>query len=160
MMDRRTFLAGTGAVLLAEPHLVYAQQPGKVYRIGWLAGAPNPPERWKIFLDAMREHGWIEGQNFTMEFRIVEFGRAEAAARELVNLTVDLLLTVNTSNAWAARRATSTIPIVMVTSGYPVETGLAASLARPGGNVTGTRATPGGRCGASTSSSSGSSCPA
>ena len=143
-MDRRTFLAGTGSVLLAAPHVAHAQQAGKVYRIGWLAGAPNPPERWKFFLDAMRERGWIEGQNFTMEFRIVEFARAEAAARELVNLNVDLLLAVNTSNAWAARRATSTIPIVMVTSGYPVETGLAASLARPGGNVTGNASYAGG----------------
>ena len=143
-MDRRTFLAGTGSVLLAGPHVAHAQQAGKVYRIGWLAGAPNPPERWRFFLDAMRERGWIEGQNFTAEFRIVEFARAEAAARELVNLKVDLLLTVNTSNAWAARRATSTIPIVMVTSGYPVETGLAASLARPGGNVTGNAAYAGG----------------
>ncbi len=143
-MDRRTFLAGTGSVLLAAPHVAHAQQAGKVYRIGWLAGAPNPPERWKVFLDAMRERGWIEGQNFTTEFRVVEFARAEAAARELVNLKVDLLLTVNTSNAWAARRATSTVPIVMVTSGYPVETGLAASLARPGGNVTGNASYAGG----------------
>ena len=159
-MDRRTFLARTGSALLAAPHVAHAQQAGKFYRIGWLAGVPNPPDRWKLFLEAMRERGWIEGQNFTMEFRIVEFARAEASARELVNLNVDLLLAVNTSNAWAARRATSTIPIVIVTSGYPVETGLAASLARPGGNVTGNAVYAGGRCGASTSSSSGNSCPA
>jgi putative ABC transport system substrate-binding protein len=124
--------------ILLVPGAGEAQQLGKVYRIGLLSPSPalfliEP------FLVEMRDLGWVEGQHFTMERRIAgpRLDVAEALARELVDLDVDVIVTVVSGAAVAARRATARVPIVMVTSGYPVEAGLAESLARPGGNVTG-----------------------
>lgn len=120
-----------------------AQPPVKVYRIGVLANAlPTAPQAvrlWEAFAEAMRERGYIEGQNFVIERRSTE-GRLEqspALAAELVGLKVDLLVAVGTAGARAAQQATSAIPIVVVYVLDPVEGGLVASLARPGGNVTG-----------------------
>jgi len=140
MITRRTFLAGTGAVLLASP-LAPAQQPERVYRIGWLdlrspSGARPEIE---VFTQAMRELGWAEGKNLAFEFRFAE-GKSERLpdlAVEIVRLNVDLILAVSTPAVQAARQATTTIPIVMHYVGDPVESGLVSSLARPGGNVTG-----------------------
>ncbi len=141
MMDRRTFLASTGAVLLAAPLAAEAQQAGKAYRIGMLettSAALNAAN-----LDALRkglgELGYAEGQNLEIVYRSSD-GRDERfpdLASELVRLKVDLILTRGTQPALAAKNATGTIPVVMAASGDPVATGIVASLARPGGNVTG-----------------------
>jgi putative ABC transport system substrate-binding protein len=144
MIDRRTFLAGTGAVLLAAPLAAEAQQAGKVWRIGILGTASTPEDLTlrKAFLQGLRERGYVEGQNLVIERRYSE-GSAEQFADfavELVRLKVDVIVAPGTQAAKAAKQASDTIPIVMVTVGDPVGTGLVASLARPGGNVTGASA--------------------
>jgi putative ABC transport system substrate-binding protein len=140
-MDRRTFLAGMGAVLLAAPLAVEAQ-PGKVYRIGLLDySSPNPGRQawWNAFRQRMRELGYVEGQNVSFEPRWAQGDqvRVRKLAAELVGLKVDLIATGGQSAAIAAKRVTSTIPIVMATGSDPVALGIVASLRHPGGNVTG-----------------------
>jgi putative ABC transport system substrate-binding protein len=109
-------------------------------RIGVLvAGNPNPEPFWRIFREGLRDLGYIEGQNILFEFRSAE-GKANLIpnlATELVHLKVDIIVTWYTQAAQAAKQATNEIPIVMADAGDPVGTGLVASLARPGGNVTG-----------------------
>jgi putative ABC transport system substrate-binding protein len=140
VIDRRTFLAGTGAVLLAGPLAAEAQQAAKVARIGYLStnhGA-NPHLR-EAFLQGLRDLGYVEGRNLVMEYRDAE-GKSErlpALAAELVALKVDVLVAGGTPQALAAKHATRTIPIVFSAAGDPVTSGLVTSLARPGGNVTG-----------------------
>src|SRR6266568_6456288 len=138
-MDRRTFLAGTGAVLLVAP-LAEAQQAAKVPRIGYLSPnlAANPPQH-EAFRQGLRDLGYAEGRNVVIEYRSAEgkFERLPALAAELVALKVDVIVTSETPAALAAKRATSTIPIVFPFAVDPVTSGLVASLARPGGNVTG-----------------------
>src|SRR5437867_9154572 len=124
------------SLILAPPLDGAAQQTGKVYRIGELREGPAPPP--KPFADAMGEFGWIEGQNFKIERR--HAGRREqlpVLAAELVQLKVDLILTSGTPATRAAKEATKTIPVVFNLAGDPVESGLVASFARPGGNLTG-----------------------
>jgi ABC-type uncharacterized transport system substrate-binding protein len=125
-------------VALAAPLAAEAQQAGKVYRIGLLSSRPYPP-MLESFVAEMGRTGWIEGRDYVLDpsYTEGEQSRAATLAKELVNRRVDLILTSNTANALAARQASDTIPIVMLASGYPVESGLASSLARPGGNVTG-----------------------
>jgi putative ABC transport system substrate-binding protein len=146
-MDRRTFLAGTGAVLLASPLAAEAQQTGKVYRIAHLSvnAAPNTPETariWAAYTQGLRELGWVEGQNLAIERRYAD-GRIERLpdlAAELVALKVDVM---TVSAGWAGVRAakeatkTTNTPIVMTGISYPVAAGFVVSLARPGGNITG-----------------------
>jgi putative ABC transport system substrate-binding protein len=136
---RRRFLQL--ATLIAIPRAAAAQPPGKAYRLGILGLAREHPLIGPFF-DALREVGWVDGRNLSVEFRPTggDPARADAAARELVALKVDLIVTYVTGNAVAAKRNTADIPIVMLTSGYPVEVGLAASYARPGGNLTGNTA--------------------
>ncbi len=142
MIDRRTFLIGTGSVLLASP-LAAEAQPGKVYWIGVLSqGSPDSGSsvlagRQALF-QRLHESGWIVGQNLAVERRYAEgkLDRLPAFAAELVQLKVSVLLALGTPAALAAKRATATIPIVMFAAD-PVGTGLVASLGRPGGNVTG-----------------------
>jgi putative ABC transport system substrate-binding protein len=141
VIDRRTFLAGTGAVLLAAPLAAEAQQAGKVWRIGSLYMYPPSPQdgMWKSFVQSLRDHGYIEGQNLHIEQRSAE-GRAERLpilAAELVQLGVSVIVTNGLGPSRAAKEATATIPIVFLEVGDPVGLGLVASLARPGGNVTG-----------------------
>ena len=142
-MRRRDFIAllgGAAAPSILWPLAARAQQ-GKVWRIGFLetiAAAQNATNM-DAFRKGMREHGYIEGQNFTIEYRSAD-GRSErypVLAAELVRLNVDLIVTRATPAVIAAKNATATIPIVMAASGDPVGTGAVASLARPGGNVTG-----------------------
>jgi len=138
VLDRRTFLAGTGAGLLAAPLAVEAQQ---VHRIGMLETTPVAlnAANLEAFRQGLRALGYVERQNYAIEYRSAD-GRAErfpGLAAELVRLKVDLLVTRGTPAALAAKKATRTIPIVMATSGDPVGTGVVSSLARPGGNVTG-----------------------
>jgi putative ABC transport system substrate-binding protein len=126
-------------LLLAALLAAEAQPPGKVYRIGYLATIPPPAHLWDALLDGLRERGYREGRNLVFERRFSE-GNAErfpAFAAEMVQLKVDLIIAITTPAALAAKNATTTIPIVMTTAIDPVGAGLVASLARPGGNVTG-----------------------
>ncbi len=125
--------------LLAVPLAAAAQPPGKVYRIGYLGTNPPPADWWDALLDGLRERGYSEGRNLAFERRLSQ-GQAERfpkLAAELVQLRVDLILVHTTPAAIAARNATQTIPIVFPTAIDPVGAGLVASLARPGGNLTG-----------------------
>ena len=140
MIDRRTFLAGTGAVLLAAPLATEAQQSRKVYRIGYLTlGSPPPGAFLKSFLQGLRDLGYVEGRDFVMEYRWAEGhpDRLPRLAAELVRANVDVIVTGGTQSTRAAKQATQTIPIVFATMGFPVEKGIVKSLARPGENVTG-----------------------
>jgi putative tryptophan/tyrosine transport system substrate-binding protein len=129
--------------LLMAPLAAEAQPPTKVHRIGVLASSPSPgPGRspfTEAFLEEMRALGYVEGQHLVLEVRGAagQYERFPALAAELVRLPVDVLLVPNTPAALAAKHATTTIPIVMVGLGDPVGSGLVASLARPGGNITG-----------------------
>ena len=143
MVDRRTFLSALTGGLLATPLTAEAQPAGKVYRIGYLTSGfkevPGSNPGLAPFSQSLRELGYVEGRNLTLEIRYAE-GRTErfpALAAELANLKVDVLVAVSTPGALAAKQATSTIPIVMVSVGEPVEVKLVDSLAHPGGNVTG-----------------------
>jgi putative ABC transport system substrate-binding protein len=128
-----------GAVLVA-PLAAEAQQAGRVYRIGYMGTTPLPRHMWESFVTELRALGWIEGQNIIFERRFSE-GRAErfkTFAEDFVRLKVDMILTAGgLPPAQAAKDATATLPIVLVTGGDPVITGLVTSLARPGGNITG-----------------------
>ena len=136
-MSRRSFCRTAAAVLVA-PGIATAQG-SKVRRIGVLEpGMPNPDGERKE-AEPLRKLGWIEGQNLQVERRY-DYGRSEALqslADELVRAKVEIIVTGGTPATLAAKRATSTIPIVIRAAGDPVLTGLVASLARPGGNVTG-----------------------
>jgi|RhiMetdeSRZDD1v2_1073273.scaffolds.fasta_scaffold421068_2 ABC-type uncharacterized transport system substrate-binding protein len=129
-------------VLLALGVIAEAQQPKKVSRIGYLAVNSPSADRHldETFKQSLGELGWIEGRNIAIEYRSAE-GKADRLpdlAAELVRLNVDVILsTGGTPGAQAAKKATGTIPIVFTSSGDPIATGLVASLARPGGNVTG-----------------------
>jgi ABC-type uncharacterized transport system substrate-binding protein len=142
-MERRTFLAMVSGSLLVAPLAAEAQQAGKVWRIGVLAGSPpTTPEAarpWEALMLRLRELGYVEGQNLVVERRWAE-GRADRyheLAAELVALKPDVIIAAFTPSVSAAKRATSTIPIVMAIAGDPAGTGLVASLSRPGGNITG-----------------------
>jgi putative tryptophan/tyrosine transport system substrate-binding protein len=142
MVDRRTFLAGTGAVLLATPLAAEGQQAGKVWRIGLLSLAASDPAsaaRWTAFREQLREQGYLEGQNVVFESRWgnEQVARLPSLAAELINIKVDIVVTATSEAAFAAKQATSSIPIVTATGSDLVMLGLVASLARPGGNVTG-----------------------
>jgi putative ABC transport system substrate-binding protein len=140
-MDRRRFLLTSLAGALAAPLAAGAQQAGKVYRIGYLsAGGPAPLNTPDAFKDARRGLGYVEGKNLVIDYRFAEgrFDRLPDLAAELVRLKVDIIVTNPTQATAAAKNATETIPIVMISGSVdPVGLGLVASLARPGGNVTG-----------------------
>jgi putative ABC transport system substrate-binding protein len=139
-MERREFITLLGGAA-AWPLAARAQQPPRLPTIGYVAA--NTPsvesQRIVVFVQRLRELGWIEGRTIAIEVRWGE-GRNERFAEiaaEFVRLKVDVIVTVGTPAAVAAQRATSVIPIVFAPSGDPVATGLVTSLARPGGNVTG-----------------------
>ncbi len=135
MMDRRTFLAGTGAVLLAAPLAAEAQSSTTTPRIGLLADATS----WEPLRLGLRDLGYVEGKSIALEERSSQ-GRSERfsdLASELVRLNVNIIVTWGTPATLAAKQATTTIPIVMASAGDPVSSGLVSSLAHPGGNVTG-----------------------
>ena len=137
-MERRVFI-GTLAGLLAAPLAAEAQEARKAYRIGLLSPTSQSPSIEAI-REGLRTLGYVEGQNLVIEYRSAEgrFDRLPDFAVELVRLHVDVIVAVVTQASLAAKNATSTIPIVMMAVGDPVGAGLVASLARPGGNVTGT----------------------
>src|SRR5215470_13749972 len=128
------------ALVVVGP-VAHAQQPGKVFRIGFLGSstASGIAVRLDVFRQELTKLGWIEGKNITIEYRFAEQKqkRLPELAADLVRLKVDLIVTSGGPTPLAAKGATSTIPIVMTTSVDPVAEGLIASLARPGGNVTG-----------------------
>ena len=143
-MERRAFLGAVTGGLLTAPLAAEAQPAGKVPRIGVVASTTSVAELGQhsgvgAFVQKLRELGWNEGQNIVIERRTSE-GNAERFAPltvEFMALGVDVIVLVSQAGAVAARSVTATMPIVMVTSAHPVEAGLAASLGRPGGNVTG-----------------------
>lgn len=139
-MDRRTFIGSVASGLLALPFAAEPQPPGKVYRLGILVNTRDVPRTsWDEFFRELRDRGYVEGQNLSIEWRYSE-GHAERwpeLATELVGLKVDAIVVNTTPAALAAKKATSTIPVIITTAIDPVGAGLAASLARPGGNVTG-----------------------
>jgi putative ABC transport system substrate-binding protein len=139
---RRTFLAVIGCGALAAPLKSFAQQPsGKVHRIGFLGSgsAVAVSKPLEEFRAGLRDLGYVEGRNIAIEYRWGDgkFERLPGLAAELIRLKIDLIAVWGTPAALAAKRATSTLPIVMIAVGDPEETGLVASLARPGGNLTG-----------------------
>jgi putative tryptophan/tyrosine transport system substrate-binding protein len=140
-VNRRAFLGGLASVALARPTVAAAQPPGKVYRIGFLGG--GSPTGYAPHVAALRlglqDHGYVEGRNVTLEFRWAEgkYERLPGLASELIRLNVDVIVTQGTPAALAAKQATTAIPVVMTIVGTPVESGVVASLARPGGNITG-----------------------
>jgi putative ABC transport system substrate-binding protein len=140
-MDRRTFLAGTGAVLLAAPLAATGQQAGRVYRIGVLVqGGPTTTamRTQSDFVTRLRELGWVEGRNVAFEDRrAIALGQLSSFAAELVRLKVDVIFASGTLATRAAKQATPSIPIVMLVGVDPVSDNLIASLPRPGGNITG-----------------------
>ena len=141
-MPRRVFMAIIAGGLLAAP-LAAEAQPATVARIGLLSsGSVNSPEAQVMlnaFQEELRELGYIQGQNIVVEYRQAEgeMGRLPSLASDLARLKVDLIVAAATPAARAAQRATSKIPIVAVAMGDPIADGLVATLARPGGNVTG-----------------------
>src|SRR5262250_3036955 len=139
-MRRRNFIMLLGGAA-AWPLAAGAQQAGKPPTIGFL-GSANPSienQRVAAFVQRLRELAWIDGRNLAIEYRWAD-GRNERyteAAAEFVRLKVDVIVTVTTPATLAAKQATAVIPIVFAAVNDPVGTGLVASLARPGGNVTG-----------------------
>jgi ABC-type uncharacterized transport system substrate-binding protein len=143
VITRRAFLGTLAGGLLAAP-LAAEAQAGKVARVGILSVDHAPDAAMSPFFAALRELRWIAGQNIVFEARYAagQTDRLPALAAELVRLKVDLIVTFLNQETLAAKQATASIPIVMVLGVYPVEAGLVASLARPGGNVTGTTVAP------------------
>ena len=144
MISRRQVVLALGASTLAVPLSSLAQQQAKVWRIGFLAvlsrsTLSNPDVDYDAFVKGMRELGYIEGKNLVIEWRFAD-GKYELLPRlaaELVQMQVQVIVTHSTPGIRAAQRATSTVPIVMAAVADPVGSGFAASLVRPGGNITG-----------------------
>lgn len=136
-MKRREFIAGIAAV--AVHPLAARGQASRMYRLGYLSAGTHNPRLYGFFQQGLKELGWVEGQNIIIERRYAEGhpNRLPDLARELIVLKVDLIVASPTVPALAARNATNTIPIVAIGFDNPLQHGLAASLARPGGNVTG-----------------------
>lgn len=135
-MKRRTFCTALGAIFVAWPLFAAGQPQKKLFRVGFLSASPSIDQ---AFIEGLYDLGYREGQNTVIEPRSArgDLTRLATLAIELVALKPDLIVTQGSPAAQAAKKATSTIPIVMATSGDAVGAGLVASLARPGGNVTG-----------------------
>jgi putative ABC transport system substrate-binding protein len=141
-LDRRTFVCTLTGSLLAAPLAAAAQQAGKVYRIGVLmnkASDPAESRQWQGLWLGLRERGWIQGENILVELREAEgnSSRVPDLAADLVRRKMDLIVTRGSLFTGAVKAATSSIPIVFIAHADPVGSGHVASLARPGGNITG-----------------------
>ncbi|HEY7204124.1 MAG TPA: ABC transporter substrate-binding protein [Methylomirabilota bacterium] len=140
-MGRRGFLALVGGALLVPARPARAQSGGPLRRIGFLGNSTEALEANLVgpFRDGLREHGYVEGRNLVVEYRWADgqYERMPALVQELIALQVEVIVTAGTPAALAVKRATSRIPLVMVAVGDPVGSGLVASLAHPGGNLTG-----------------------
>src|SRR5262245_35186695 len=140
-IERRKFLATLGGAAAAWPLAARAQQPAKLPTIGFLGSStPLAMSQWvAAFVQRLRDLGWIEGRTVAIEYRWAEgrSSRAAEIAAEFVRLKVDVIVTYSTSSVLAAKQTTSVTPIVFAAVNDPVGAGLVATLARPGGNVTG-----------------------
>ena len=140
-MKRRQFITLLGGAAVAWPLAARAQQPGKVPRIGFLGMASRATfaDRIDALRLGLRDFGYVEGTNITIEYRWAQgrYERLPQLATELVRSNVDLIVTHGTPGSLAAKRATTTIPIVIASIGDPVAVGIVTSVARPGGNMTG-----------------------
>ena len=138
-MNKKIIISILGTLTLAAVCLANAQQPAKVFRIGVLSPRAGLEPRDEVFRQRLREVGYIEGQNVVIEWRFwnAKPDRLNEYVADLIRLNVDVILGNNTATIQAAKKATTTIPIVMTTASDPAESGLVASLERPGGNVTG-----------------------
>src|SRR5215813_7272751 len=133
-------MAAISGSLLAAPLAAEAQQMGRVFRIGILGNLrTGKPDLWGIFIEGLRDLGWVEGKNMVIEWRISEgrYERLPALAAELAALKPDVIVVPANQNAVAVQQVTRTIPVVMIGVTDPVGSGLVASFARPGGNMTG-----------------------
>ncbi len=141
MMDRRTFVGAVAGTLLTSPLAGEAQQTGKVPLIGYLGqnSAVSGKHQLAAFREGLRERGWVEGQNIVIESRFADgkVDQVPALVAELIRLKVDVIVTGSSGTSWAAKNATQSIPIVMAASANALGEGLVASLAHPGGNITG-----------------------
>jgi len=141
VMERRTFMAMLTGGIVVSPLAAEAQQAGKVYRVGFLGNSSAALEANLVgpFREGLRELGYVEGRNIVIEYRWAEgkYERFPALIAELAALNVDVIVTAGTPAALAVKRTTPSIPLVMAAVGDPIGVGLVASLARPGGNVTG-----------------------
>ena len=143
MIDRRAFIGGAAIGALALPFDVFAQPRGKVWRIGFFYFGSRQSAldtgRYEAFVKGMRELGYVEGKNLAIEARFGDgkIDRAPALAAELVRLKVDVIVATGSVAYRALQHATTSIPVVITVTNDPVTAGLAASLARPGGNFTG-----------------------
>jgi putative ABC transport system substrate-binding protein len=139
-MIRRSFLVALAAVL-AGPRAAGAQPAGKIYRVGVLVlgSLAARPQQWEALRQGMRDHGYVPGQNLVLEFRSAEGkpDRLPGLMAELIQANMDVIVVSGTEAVLAAQKATRTVPIVMANVGDPVGAGVVASLARPGGNITG-----------------------
>lgn len=139
-MQRREFITLLGGTAVAWPLAAHAQQPGKVHRIGFLWDSPDAfVDALEAFRQGLHELGYVEGQTITIEYRWAE-GKPERMrelAEELVRLKVDVIVAPSSIYTAAAKRATSTIPIIFMSYADPLGSSHVASLARPGGNITG-----------------------
>ncbi len=145
MTNRRTFVWGMTVGMMVAPLVAEAQETGKVYRVGLISTTTpvakivsDPSHPFNSFRREMRDLGYVEGQNFALELRSLEgrIQRASEVVGELIRLNMDVIMTVGTDMTREAKRLTTTVPIVMAPVRAPVEAGLVASLARPGGNIT------------------------
>ena len=140
-MRRRNFIAMIGSAAAGWPLAARAQQTGKMYRIGYLGNSTAALEAdlVKPFRDGLRDLGYEEGRSVLIEYRWAEGNdeRFPVLIAELIAQKVDVIVTTSTPAHLAAKKATRSVPIVMTSSGDPVATGIVASLARPGGNITG-----------------------
>ena len=143
MNNRRKLLVALGAGALAGPLACFAQQQGKVWRVGYLSPRIRPAsldsDIYGPFVDGMRELGYVEGKNLVIEWRFAanKIERLPGLAEELVQLKVDVIMAASPPATIAAQKATTTIPIVFGSVGDPVGLGFVKSLAHPGGNITG-----------------------
>ena len=141
MMRRRVAIGLTLLLAGAAPLVAGAQQAGKVYRLGFLGNSTAALEAHLVgpFREGLRDLGYVEGRNISIEYRWTEgdYERLPALVAELIASKVDVIVTAGTPASLAVKKATTTIPLVMVAVGDPVGSGLVASLARPGGNATG-----------------------
>jgi putative tryptophan/tyrosine transport system substrate-binding protein len=140
-MEKKIITLALSVLFFALSFLAEAQQPPKISRIGYLSGSfsSTSPDRRKAFRQGLRELGYVEGKNIVIEWRNADgkFDRLPALAAELVRLKVDIIVTAGPQATHPAKQATSTIPIVMAQDPDPIGNGFVASLARPGGNITG-----------------------
>jgi putative ABC transport system substrate-binding protein len=138
-MNKRIVVPFLATVLFVSVHFVEAQQAKKVPRIGLLVASSSDSPRRDAFLQGLRDLGYVEGKNIAIEYRYTEgeLDRLPDMAAELVRLNVDVIVTAAISSVRAAKKATTTIPIVFASVGDAVDSGLVSSLARPGGNATG-----------------------